>query len=165
MRCIAIDPGTEKSAILWWDGVRVENAKFEANEFIANELRAIRFDICFSTKSPAPLVIEKIESQGMAVGAETFETVYWSGIFAEAYGLKTTHRLGRRAVKLFHCNSARATDANIRMSIIDRFGGTEKAIGKKKTPGPLYGISGHLWAALALAIAWSETKACTNSDK
>jgi hypothetical protein len=41
----------------------------------------------------------------------------------------------------------RAKDANIRQALIDKLG----AVGTKKAPGPLYGISGHLWAALAVA--------------
>ena len=33
---------------------------------------------------PDVVVIEKIESYGMAVGAEVFDTVLWAGRFAEA---------------------------------------------------------------------------------
>lgn len=32
--------------------------------------------------------------------------------------------------------------------------GKEKAIGKKATPGPLYGVVGDEWAALAVAVTW-----------
>lgn len=152
MTCWALDPGTEKSALLLWDGSSVLQSCFENNMMIRGKLLGRGL-----IDSP-PLVIERVESYGMAVGKETFETVYWSGIFAEAHGLANTHRMGRKDIKLFHCGSVRATDANIRMSILDRFGGKEKAIGTKKAPGLLYGISGHLWAALALAIAWSETQ-------
>lgn len=150
MTCVAIDPGTERSALLIWHECRIVEALFESNDAIRLYLK--------DSPNTWPLVIERVESYGMAVGKETFETVYWSGIFAEAHGLANTHRIGRKDIKLFHCRSVRATDANIRMSILDRFGGKEKAIGTKKAPGLLYGISGHLWAALALAIAWSETQ-------
>jgi len=89
----------------------------------------------------------------MAVGAEVFETVFWSGRFAQAWS-RRFERMPRREIKQHLCHSARATDANIRQALIDRFGGTEKAIGKKKTPGPLYLLKGHLWAAFAVAITW-----------
>lgn len=66
------------------------------------------------------------------------------------------HRIFRRDIKLHLCNSVRAKDANIRQALIDRYGGKEKAIGKKKSPGPLYGIKSHMWAALALAVTYHD---------
>lgn len=40
------------------------------------------------------------------------------------------------------------------MALIDRFGGKDAAIGRKATPGPLYGITKDLWSALAIAITY-----------
>lgn len=146
----AIDPGTRESAVVEWNGKLPSNAAVVDNEELAQILRKESFQ-------PHPLVIEKVESMGMAVGVETFETVYWSGIFAEAYGLQKVHRMGRKAVKLHHCGSTRATDSNIRQALLDRFGGSG-AFGTKRLPGPLFGVTGHKLAALALAIAWFETE-------
>ena len=101
------------------------------------------------------IVIEKVESFGMAVGAEVFETVYWSGRFAEAAYPIPVERIGRKAVKMHLCGSMRAKDANIRQALIDRYGGPD-AIGKKASPGPLYGISGDVWSALAVAVTYSD---------
>ena len=67
--------------------------------------------------------------------------------------------LTRRAVKLHLCGSARAKDTNIRAALIDRFGGTggrRAAVGLKASPGPLYGIRSHEWAALAVAVTWHD---------
>ena len=64
-------------------------------------------------------------------------------------------------MKLALCGSARAKDANVRQAIIDRFagvGGKAVAVGTKKNPGPLYGISNHKWSALALCITWIDMK-------
>ena len=64
-------------------------------------------------------------------------------------------------MKLALCGSARAKDANVRQAIIDRFagvGGKAVAVGTKKTPGPLYGISNHKWSALALCLVWIDKK-------
>lgn len=144
----AIDPGTEKSALLLWDGVAVKESFFEDNRTIRNIISGHGYG--------QHLVIEKVESYGMAVGKETFETVYWSGIFAEAHGLSNTSRMGRGEIKMFHCGTKRATDSNVRMAILDRFGGKDRAIGNKRCPGPLYAVTGHLMQALALAIAWTE---------
>jgi hypothetical protein len=65
----------------------------------------------------------------------------------------------RRDVKLSLCGSARAKDGNIRTALIDLHGGKEAAIGRKKTPGPLWGVHADVWAALALAIT------CERADR
>jgi hypothetical protein len=47
-------------------------------------------------------------------------------------------------------------DKHVRQAILDRFpgtgGGKTPQIGTKKQPGPLYGVKGHMWAALAVAL-------------
>ena len=149
---IGLDPGTDKSALVVLDGSRVTYSLLDRNETVIRFLRSKG-----STLDYPVLVIEKIESFGMAVGKETFETVYWSGRFAEAYGVANVNRIGRKSVKQHLCGSARATDANIRQAIYDLYGGKEAAVGKKKEPGPLYGITSHLMSALAVAITWRDT--------
>lgn len=144
---VAIDPGNRESA--WCrlvNGVPVRFAK-EDNAEVVKKLKIMRADYCDA------LVVEKIESFGMAVGAEVFETVFWSGRFCEAWAPHVFERIGRKDVKLHLCHSMRAKDANIRQAIIDRFGGPE-AIGKKKSPGPLYEVSGDVWSALAVGLVW-----------
>ena len=85
------------------------------------------------------------------------DTVYVSGRFHEAWHPQRVERVPRRDVKLHLCGHARATDSNIKQAIVDRFGpSTEKAIGRKATPGPLYGIKQHCWAALAVALTWAD---------
>jgi hypothetical protein len=96
---------------------------------------------------------------GMAVGAEVFETCFWSGRFAERWfdNGGTWDRIKRHQVKMHICGNMRAKDANIRTALIDMFGpGKEKAIGTKKNPGPLYGVSGDVWQALAVAVTYAE---------
>ena len=90
----------------------------------------------------------------MPVGREVFDTVFWSGRFAQAWGASFA-LLPRREVKLHLCHSAKATDATIRQALLDQFGGKERAIGTKKTPGPLYGIHKDLWSCLALAVTYA----------
>lgn len=102
------------------------------------------------------LVIESVESFGMPVGREVFETCYWIGRFDPD---KTAILIPRREIKLHLCNSARARDPNIREALIDRFGpGKAKAIGLKKSPGPLYGFKSHMWSALALAVTYYDRR-------
>lgn len=152
---LAIDPGPVQSAwlVLGHHVPRVF-ATWENDRLIA-ALRAGDFSDEIDV-----LVVEKVEGFGMAVGAEVFETVWWSGRFDEAalHGARipTRTRVGRKAVKIHLCGSMRAKDPNIRQALIDRFGGPS-AIGKKATPGPLYGISGDVWSALAVAVTWADT--------
>lgn len=148
----AVDPGTLQSALVvvqtGAQGLSVLDAVLALNgEILAR---------CRRAPASATLVLEQIEAMGMAVGAETFETVFWTGRFYEAWPGLERYRLPRRAVKLHLCGSMRAKDANVRQSLLDRFGGSA-AIGRKATPGPLYGLHGHHFAALAVAVTWLDT--------
>lgn len=150
---IALDPGPTQTAMLVFDPVKRAiipgSAKILPNEQCLSRL----FDIKCEGYGEL-LAVEWIESYGMAVGKEVFETCYWVGRFAQAfYG--ECRLVPRREVKLALCNSTRATDANVRTAIIDMYGGKDKAIGTKKQPGPLYGIKSHLWSALAVAMTAS----------
>lgn len=143
---LAIDPGSTQSAWLRFDDARPQGFGITANDVLAKALR--------SGGLPDVVVIEKIESYGMAVGAEVFDTVWWAGRFAEAASRVAVVMLPRRAVKLALCGDSRAKDANIRQALIDRFGGSA-AIGRKAAPGPLYGISRDVWSALAIAVTYT----------
>jgi hypothetical protein len=132
-----------------FDGARVIDHGHLLNEPMLERLKERRFGESYIT------VIEKIEAMGMAVGASVFETVFWSGRFAEAS--KPFDRVTRRAVKLHLCGTMRAKDGNIRQSLIDRFGGVA-AVGRRSAPGPLFGISSHRWAALAVAVTWMDQR-------
>jgi hypothetical protein len=73
---LAIDPGTTRSAWLRFDGERPLGFGITANDVLVRALR--------TGGLPDVVVIEKVESYGMAVGAEVFDTVLWAGRFAEA---------------------------------------------------------------------------------
>lgn len=151
---LAIDPGNEYSAavVLNDAGAPVEFWK-EANEEVLRRVTAIGRHFF-----PDHLAIEMIASYGMPVGAEVFETCVWIGRFIQAWDGPYT-KVYRRDVKMFLCGNISAKDGNIRQSLIDRFGGKERAIGRKKTPGPLHGFHDDLWAALAVGVTWREVHA------
>jgi len=157
---LAIDPGPEASAwveALADDGTPIAHGKC-GNDELCLRLANTGADVA---------VVEMVASYGMAVGREVFETCVWIGRFMEAWRARTgsiPHRLYRGEVKDHLCRSRRATDANIRQTLLDRFGpGREKAVGTKKKPGPLYGVSGDVWAALAVAVTWADTKGATDA--
>lgn len=172
MIVIGCDPGTEKSAIVVYDSDKplVLGAHHYANADVL-ELLSSRGSVGFLWKQiNATLVIEEIESYGMAVGREVFVTVRWTGRFEQAWGGNNNDpavvQMPRRIVKQHLCHTARATDANIRQALIDRFGpGPEKAVGLKKTPGPLYAIKGHAWSALAVAVTYADQRAAQPANQ
>jgi hypothetical protein len=150
MRLLAIDPGNLESALLVYEtdtGQPQEWVKCPNEE--ALELVA--------TWEAEAMAVEMIASYGMAVGASVFATCVWIGRFVERWNVEARARtepelVFRSEAKMHLCRSIRAKDANIRQALIDRYGGKQQAIGLKATPGPLYGLSGDCWSALAVAV-------------
>ena len=158
---LAIDPGSEQSAaaILNDSGQPVESWK-EPNDIVLRRVIALSsaWDRSDDGAYLGHLAIEMIASYGMPVGAEVFNTCVWIGRFIQAWSAPFT-LVYRRDVKMFLCGNNTAKDGNIRQALIDRFGGKDAAIGKKKSPGPLYGFHDDLWSALAVGVTWRETYA------
>ena len=145
MSVLAIDPGPAQSAFVLWD-----NGKLRAFD-VSSPNDRLRDGIL--SWNLAPVAIEMIASYGMAVGKEVFETCVWIGRFCERSPVEPL-LVYRRDIKLHHCGTNRAKDANIRQVLIDKYG----APGTKKNPGATYGLKSHLWAAFALATYISETQ-------
>ena len=150
MLVLGIDPGPTESAYVIYNSTtrHIDEHAKARNDHVVDYCGA-QFDI-------DALVIEQIAAMGMAVGAEVFETCFWSGRFAQAWD-GDWHRVKRHEVKMHVCGNMRAKDGNIRQALIDRWGGKENAIGRKAKPGPLYGVHGDEWSALAVAVTWSDT--------
>jgi hypothetical protein len=149
MRVLAIDPGTAKSAFVVFDGRRVLEGDILDNEALLARLKPL-YGIDGVTSRMA---VEMVESFGMAVGREVFETVWWVGRFCQAWvSAGDFARVTRREVKLHLCGSMRAKDANVRQALIDKLGPP----GTKKQPGNTYGVRSHLWSALAVAVTYAE---------
>lgn len=156
---LAIDPGPEKSA---WVEYHPETHTIYDMGYDENTdfLKVLRSDF----EPDTTLVIEYITSYGMAVGASIFDTMFWTGRFIEAWDLRLRRwrPMTRPDIKLQLCGSRRAKDANIAVALRDRFpptgGGATPVKGTKKQPGPLFGVSSHLWAALGVAVAWDESQ-------
>lgn len=144
---IAIDPGSASSAFVLWDGRSVLRAEHVHNDRLREILKQTL------DKHPVEVAIEMIASYGMAVGADVFATCVEIGRMVEVVSSHDYEPIMvfRKDVKLNLCRSVRANDSNIRQALIDKYG----VVGTKKSPGPLYGVSSHLWAALAVAdTAW-----------
>ena len=157
---LAIDPGPEQSAFVTWDGKEILDKGIYENHLLVRYLDFDDIDFNFKVHSASYKVIEKIASMGMPVGATTFETVFWTGIFAKTIGLGLYSRIPRMEVKMHLCNSSRAKDSNIRQALIDRFG----VPGTKKEPGLTYGLKKDLWQAFALAVTFYDQRISNAED-
>ena len=136
MVILAIDPGSEKSAFVYYDTI---------DEIIL--LKGIVTNremlLCVKAGKDDHLVVEMIASYGMPVGKEVFETCLWIGRFIEAS--PNNHSLVyRRDEKIFLCGSMKAKDGNIRKALID-------LLGKEKTKG----CARDIWSALAVAVTYA----------
>ena len=152
MNILGIDPGPSETAwALLGDDACVMEFGCLPNAEVLDKIRD------YANWHDMRCNIEMIASYGMAVGAEVFETCLWVGRFAAAWDYQARDNpaklIYRRTIKMHLCGSNAAKDANVRQALIDRYGpGREKAIGTKKKPGPLKGIAGDVWAALAVAV-------------
>ena len=163
MIVIGVDPGPTQSAFVVWDGERVMDKGIASNRWIRGYLPSYGNQLVVIHSKV--VVFEQVESFGMAVGRDVFETVFETGRMFQVVA-RVAQRLSRKAVKMHLCHSMRAKDSNIRAALIDRFGGSKAAaIGLKKTPGPLYGVRSHEWSALALAVTWFDQREGERDDE
>lgn len=157
VKVLAIDPGNVTSGWVLMDGREfIEGCSDMPNPELSGHLMVGRWDVDL-------IACEWIQSYGMAVGKDVFHTCRWCGRFQECAFPVDFQLVYRRDVKLHLCNSTKAKDTNIRQAILDLYpaagGGKTPQIGTKASPGPLYGISSHMWAAVGLALTVQEAEA------
>lgn len=149
---LAIDPGNEESAYCVIDKKTYKPIEFDK---VKNET-LLEYIYDYLPNGVDTLVIEKVASYGMAVGATVFDTCIWTGRivqhyldFTSPYNQKVEY-IYRKDEKMNLCNSMKAKDSNIRQALIDRFG----VVGTKKEKGWFYGFKKDIWAAYAVGVTW-----------
>lgn len=157
MRILAIDPGNIESGYCVMDHYRpIESCKIR-NEYIERLLCNLDyFDKCKT------VVIEMVESYGMPVGREVFDTLRWIGKFeayAQHYDMKVEF-VTRKEEKLAICHSMKANDATIRQALVDRFapGTPNHGKGSKREKGFFYGFKADMWSAFAVGVTYLDRK-------
>lgn len=148
MVIVGIDPGTKMTAVTSLicgdSGIESQvSCKLDNSEVLS----WIRY---MDTDNDFHVFIEGMQSYGMPVGKETFETCYLIGRILEildSRGVKCT-MVFRKDVVQHHCLTTRGKDANVRAALIERFG----AVGTKKSPGLLYGVTSDMWSSTAIAV-------------
>ena len=154
---LAIDPGSEQSAVLRYDVVHhtVDCAGILKNPEALEWLDATEGDVLVVEDTKAYTLPLKA-GKGAFFPEQVRVATFWAGRFVERWG-GAYSLMDRRRVKQLLCGVTTVGDAQVRDAILDRFGGTrQRAIGTVKQPGPLHGIKRDLFAALAVAIAYCE---------
>ncbi len=152
---IAIDPGNIRSAYCIIDD------SLKPIEFNKLDNGAMLGFVAGYHEGIDTVVIEKVASYGMPVGAEVFETCIWIGRFTEAarrtYNVEYVFRIDE---KLDICHDSRAKDANIRRALIDRFATHDFKNGKgtKDRPDWFYGFVADVWAAYAVGVTYMDKR-------
>jgi hypothetical protein len=136
---IALDPGPDATQVCIFDGERVTWCAEVPNADLPDA-------ILRGWKEGDRLACEMIVSYGQAVGESTFKTCEIIGVVKFLF--PHVQMVRRVDVKKELTGTGASKDPQVRAALIDRVGPT----GTKKTPGPTYGVSGHGWAALA--VAW-----------
>jgi len=151
MKVFGIDPGSEQSAYVIWNGEEILAKGILENGKMVYLL--MDYGNAFLTR----VVIEQVRSYGMPVGATVFDTVFWSGRFCQAWP-NEFHQMPRLKVKQHICHDSRAKDSNIIQALVDRFayGVRNKGKGTKPEPGFFYGFKKDIWQAFALAVTWHD---------
>jgi hypothetical protein len=149
---LAIDPGPVESAFALIDAadcIPMRHGKIPNDD--------LRRDPAMTTADT--VAIEMVASYGMPVGAEIFDTCVWIGRYQQTLidhdiPVELVKRLD---VRLHHCHTGKAGDANVTRALIDRFAPPAKgwgAYGKgtKANPGWFHGFKADVWQSYALAV-------------
>lgn len=162
MLILAIDPGPEKSSWVLW-GAESEAVFRGADQVDNGSLRAeMKNYYAFNSRQTEEevrtyqLVIERpVVLGGKAPTAALLETSRQAGIFEGAWpgDVDTiTFQRVRSQIARGACK-----ESAVREAIISRFapsGFGPQGKGTKANPGPFYGVTGHMWSAVAVAVAW-----------
>jgi len=142
MKILGIDPGSKESGFVDWDS---NGSLIASADKIPNVLMLIACRLYSGV-----VAIEQIRGYGIVAGDDTFDTCEWTGRFREAHEGKggKVMMIPRKDIKHHLCGNTTCKDTHVRQALIDKYG----PIGTKKEKGPLYGISGHCWSALAVCV-------------
>lgn len=151
MSIVGIDPGSEVSGAVVWDGEKLLDHRIASNEEIINWLPTY-LDRCvieytkpyvMKTAKGAPFAPEQIAMTNIVIGRMMQR---WYESRRHAPTLMSRHEV----LKNLQANKRNGgtRDSQVIKALTERFGGK----GTKANPGPLYGIKSHEWNALAVAV-------------
>ncbi len=145
MKLLAIDPGTERSALIGFDTSETHPLAIAPGVVTFAEILENR-DAIAKVRSHArvegdigleKLLIEMFDGRtGVPLGMAAYRTLVWIGRFEEAWiRHKPLAEVQRSAIKKHLCGSGSAKDANVSAALAARFageGGRDVAVGGKR---------------------------------
>lgn len=153
---LAIDPGPTTSGwVLYDNGIYPQVIECGQEADLDTVFRIL--GRCLSERGVEVVAIERVQSYGIS-GASLLETSEVVGrLWQRALDVGFSVRLVRRLQVLSALNVTGKgnKDSLVRHRLMEIHGGSG-SVGTKKAPGPLYGVSGHAWSALA--VAWTASR-------
>lgn len=172
----AIDPGPKQSGVAWvGDQGEFLHGEIMPNEYVFFSVQKQILLLGGTKFTVEELLVEHTQpytlttkSGGSFFPKQILQTAVWVGRFWQSwydfYGTdpKIISRRDVKKILLGHGGSAQ--DKHVMENIIKRYGGEtrQQVVGTQKNPGPLYGVKGDIWAALAVALAWLKTEGVKN---
>lgn len=152
---IGIDPGPRTSGIVRYElpgsgpGRVIAAEKKATLEVVRAWLQAARqlarVEVCIECTQagpPSTAVVKTTEVVGRLMER------------CEVLGLDYHLYYRREVLQALNCARKGNKDSLVRAALIEMHGGTRQvAIGRKATPGPLYGVASHAWQALGVVAA------------
>ena len=157
---LAIDPGSTESAWVVYDQGKLIRFGIDDNDTTIGVVAEFAFH-----DHGMRLAIEDVRSFGQVIGQTILDTAKFIGAVGHCWKLyrdidsRPCLEIPRKTIVTRLCGLATKGDPAVRRAIINRYGGEKKAVGTKKAPGPLYGVTYDVWQALAVAITADETEA------
>jgi hypothetical protein len=153
VRILGIDPGPERCGVVVY--CTTERRCIFAKVLDTEPLLFRRFKSLVKLHAVELVGIERVQSYGIAGGSllRTSEVVgrLWQSAIALEVAMRLVYR--REVLSALDVGGRGNRDSLVRARLIDMHGGTRAAaVGRKASPGPLYGVSSHAWSALAVAI-------------
>tara|TARA_R110000824_G_scaffold399206_1_gene604292 strand:+ start:1893 stop:2402 length:510 start_codon:yes stop_codon:yes gene_type:complete len=154
---LGIDPGPEFCGVALYDLDEKRVVFSSKNMTVAEVLLFISSGVGGNgAQAPEAVVIERVQSYGIAGSSllRTSEVVGRLWERAESEGKVPLLLYRRDVLRVLDVTGKGNRDALVRERLIEMHGGDRKAAqGTKKDQGPLYGVAGHAWQALGVAIA------------
>ena len=161
---LGIDPGQTHSGVVLLRNPLNAERFCEYSDLFENNRLLDYIKSAILTMEAGAIVIEDIAPTMVPLGHALADTLRWIGRFHERSLMCNESRVETKCrVELITRPKVRAIlgvkdDAGTRQMVLSMFrpcgGGNVPQVGVKKRPGPLYGVTGHAWQAMAVLMAY-----------
>ncbi len=150
---LAVDPGSVTHGVVLYNAPALRLTwvdKAATTEAVCERMRDL-----WTAGVPFRLAVERVSAQQHAANSllRTAEHGGWLMCEGAAVGAPSMWMTRSQVLTELHVSGG-SRDAQVRARMIELHGGSkESAVGTKREPGPLYGVTSHAWQALGVAVA------------